>query len=139
MSPSLHDSPEAKAARAAREERLEKQVGERVKEQNAFNARAGASHPSPVSRAEAGVHVHTFARDNAAASAGTGGHHISMAAAEAAIKKLQAKGVGAHAAHVPHRRAAVEQQAAIDQPSGGHHISMAAAEAAVKKLEAEGK
>jgi len=125
-SPSLHDSPEAKAARAAREKRLEKEVGERAKRQAAYDARAAAAHSGAAPRAE---------------SHGSGGHAISMAAAEAAVKKLQGEGAGAaHTAAPPQRHSAVEERSASEQPSsGGHHISMAAAEAAVKKLQAEGK
>ena len=121
----------------------------KLEEQGVGKAQAAAPHPvaavhhqkeAPARDPDAPASEHTFKAANS-----KGGHAISMAAAEAAVKKLEAR-EGVQQAQAPHPVAAMHKEAPAAvhtfeaAPSkNGHAISMAAAEAAVKKLEAAGK
>jgi len=120
----------------------------KLEEQGVGKVKAAAPHPvaavhhqeeAPARDPDAPASEHTFKAANS-----KGGHAISMAAAEDAVKKLEARGgVQAQAPHpvaAMHKQAPAAVHAFEAAPSkNGHAISMSAAEAAVKKLEAAGK
>lgn len=123
---------EAKEAKEASFARLQHQVEERKAEEKEFEANQGEA-ASVVPRHATGMHAPRHVM---------GGHRISVADAEAAVKKLEAE--EAHktsaapepaAAAVVHKEEGIKADAAPTVVNG--HITMAAAEAAVKKLEAE--